>query len=76
MKKGGNTVDDLMMLWGWEKKTSTQSNKYGKFTQIRVEAEKAWLNGLDADATPYSQITQNTEYREWYRVWIECNINC
>jgi len=76
MKKEANAVDDLMMLLGWQKKTAINSNRYGKFTQIKVEAENAWLEGANADANPYNERTQNVEYWAWYRTWKECNVNC
>lgn len=63
------TVSDLMMLFGWRPKV-----KFGKFEQIKVEAENDWHEGKDADANPYKKGT--LEHDVWYRQWRECNRLC
>lgn len=65
----GNSVEDLMFLFGWKKNV-----KYGKFEQIKIEAENAWLDGKDADANPYQKGTVQNSC--WYSQWLSCNKNC
>lgn len=64
-----NSIDDLMSLFGFER-----NKRYSKFTQIRVEAENAWLEGVNADANPFNKGT--VEYWTWYETWKKCNVNC
>lgn len=65
----GLSVEDAMFLFGWEK-----GKRYGKFTQIRIQAENAWLDGKDADANPFQKGT--VEHGEWHGQWYQCNKHC
>ena len=68
----GNTVSDLMFLFGYKPKPA----RFGsRFDSIKIEAENAWLEGKNADANPYNKNNQPLEYNTWYAAWLNCNKN-
>ena len=61
-----NTVEDLMFLMGYEKKSKNVASKWVR--DIETRADNDWADGKNADKNPYN--INDRRHNIWYNRWM------